>query len=63
MTKDFNLDGVESGKLLGQLDEVVEALERGSRATGLQDQATLRHKQGALAQDVSVHLYSLYFVN
>ena len=51
-----DLDGVKSGKLLGQVGQLVEALERSGRAAGLQDQPPLGHEQRTLAQDVGVHL-------
>jgi guanyl-specific ribonuclease Sa len=50
------LDGIKSGKLLCQADQLVETLERGGGAAGLHDHPTFGNEEGALAQDVGVHL-------
>ena len=58
-TSNAHLDGVESGEPLGQVRQVLEALEGGGGATGLQDEPTLRHEHGALAQDVGIQLQTV----
>ena len=58
-TSSAHLDGVESGEPLGQVRQVLEALEGGGGATGLQDEPTLRHEHGALAQDVGIQLQTV----
>ena len=55
-----HLDGVESGEPLGQVSQVFEALEGGRGAAGLEDEPTLRHEHGALAQHVGIQLEPLY---
>ena len=50
------LNCIKSSIFFNDPDEIVNALQRGRRATGLQDESPLWDEHAALAQDVGVHL-------